>query len=75
VILEHGVEGRRIVYAVLTKEGHNFREELRSQLGTFTKKMTESDIKIIQTVVNKITINRVDYKESRQLVKAVESCE
>lgn len=68
VIRQHGVKDRRVVYVMLTKQGHDLREELRSQLDIFTKTMTEniseSDIKVIQSVVNKITTNRIDYRES-----------
>jgi len=68
VVREHGVKDRRVVYVMLTQEGHSFREDLRSQLGLFTKKMTEniskSDIETIQSAVNKITNNRADYRES-----------
>ena len=65
---EHGVEDRRVVYVILTEEGHKVREKLRSQLDILIKKMTEdiseSDIKVMQSVVNSITKNRADYRES-----------
>ena len=68
VVREHGVEDRRVVYVMLTREGHDLREGLRSQFGHFTKKLTEniseSDIEIIQSVINKVTTNRADYRES-----------
>jgi DNA-binding MarR family transcriptional regulator len=68
VVREHGVEDRRVVFVKLTKEGHDFRESLRSQVKILTKNVTKnitrSDIESLQIIVNKITANRVDFRES-----------
>lgn len=68
VIREHGVKDRRVVYVKLTKEGHDFRENLRSQVEVLTKNATkdisESDIRELQIMVDKITANRVNFRES-----------
>ena len=68
VVREHGVKDRRIVYVKLTKKGHDFREYLRSQLEVLTnnatKDISESDIRELQIMVDKITANRVNFRES-----------
>jgi len=68
VVREHGIKDRRVVFVKLTKEGHDFRESLRTQLEVLTKSatkdMTQSDIESLQTIVNKITANRIDFRES-----------
>ncbi len=68
VMREHGVKDRRVVFVKLTKKGYDFRENLRTQVEILTKNATKditpSDIEALQIMVNKITANRVDFRES-----------
>jgi len=68
VVREHGVKDRRVVYVKLTKEGHEFRESLRSQMDALTDNATQNisknDITALQAMVNKVAKNRANYKES-----------
>jgi DNA-binding MarR family transcriptional regulator len=68
VVREHGIKDRRVVFVKLTREGHDFRESLRVQVEVLTrnatKDITQSDIESLQIIVNKITANRVDFRES-----------
>jgi len=64
----HGTRDRRCVYVQLTQQGQNLKDELKSQSGVLSdnikKNISADEIEQLHAIVNKITANRVDFRDS-----------
>jgi len=64
----HGTKDRRCVYVQLTQQGGDLKEELDAKSGMLSEKIqkniSKNEIEQLQTIINKITANRTDFRDS-----------